>query len=94
MKDFNRYEGKKNEEGNPESESDVFGRFASFAARYEGKSGDELVRAIVKEAEEGRKRGTLTDEKIDEFCRTIEPFLNAKQKKILASVVKKIKSGE
>lgn len=92
MKDFSRYEGKKKEKGNPES--DVFGRFASFAARYEGKSGDELVRAIVKEAEEGRKRGTLTDEKIDEFCRTIEPFLNVNQKKILGSVVKKIKSGE
>lgn len=89
MKDFNRFEGKKDE---TEENADVFSRFASFAARYEGKSGDELIRAILKEAEEGRKRGTLTDEKIDEFCRTIEPFLNVKQKKILSSVVQKIKN--
>ncbi|MBR2337304.1 MAG: hypothetical protein IKA61_05125 [Clostridia bacterium] len=92
MKDFNSFQGsqgsrdeKLNFNGSP------YEMFASLSKKYEGKSSDELMQAILKQAEQGRKNGTLTDSDIDNFVSTVTPLLNDKQKKTLAAVVNRLK---
>ena len=89
MKDFDDY--KKTRSGSCNGNSDIFSAFSEFAAKYEGKNSDELIAAIIAEADRSRKNGTLTDADIDKFVSSIEPMLNFRQKKILNSVVAKIK---
>ena len=50
------------------------------------------MKAILKEAEKGRKNGTLSDGDIDNFSDMISPMLNAEQKKTLEKVVKRLKN--
>ena len=92
MKDFNSYEPEHGDDV-PAFDGDVMSTFARLAEKYEGKSGDELIAAIIKEAERSRKNGTLTDEDIDKFSAAISPMLSAKQKIMLGAVVSKIKKG-
>lgn len=88
MKNFDDY---KPEQTPVTQQGDVFSAFSEFASRYEGKSGEELIAAIIKEAERSKKNGTLKDEDIDKFAETISPMLNGRQKRLLLSVIEKIK---
>ena len=63
----------------------------SLAGKYNGKDENEILAAILKEAEKGRKNGTLKDSDIDNFAAMLSPLLNAKQKEVLKRVVKKLK---
>ena len=92
MKDFDSFTPEEEFVAPENMDKGVFSYFSSLAAKYEGKSGDELVKAIIKEAEKGRKNGTLTDADIDNFAAAITPMLNDKQRKVLTGVVKKLKS--
>ncbi|MBO4323160.1 MAG: hypothetical protein J5836_00715 [Clostridia bacterium] len=94
MKDFNSYTPEKKEKDlkNELGDKSAFEFLSSLSAKYEGKSGEEIMKAILKEAEKGRKNGTLTDADIDNFAAMISPMLNDKQKKTLDSVVKRLKS--
>ena len=65
--------------------------FANLSKQYEGKSSDELMQAIIKQAEVGRRNGTLTDRDIDNFASTVAPLLNDKQRRTLNVVVAKLK---
>ena len=91
MKDFNSF---KSNRQSVESESlggSPYDIFASLSKKYEGKSSDELMQAIIKQAEIGRKNGTLSDEDIDNFASTVAPLLNEKQRKTLKTVVARLK---
>ena len=66
-------------------------QFAALASAYEGKNADEIMKAILTEAERGRKNGTLTDADIDNFSAMLAPMLTAEQNKMLGKIVKKIK---
>lgn len=94
MKDFNSYTPEKNENGFEKKLGDksAFELFSELSAKYEGKSGEDLMKAILKEAERGRKNGTLTDADIDNFAAMISPMLSDKQRKTLDTVVKRLKS--
>ena len=46
---------------------------------------------ILAEAEKGRRNGTLTDADIDKFAATVSPFLSDKQRRMLATIVKRLK---
>ncbi len=95
MKDFNDF---KNESVKPEGKnaqgdySDIPKQFAALSAAYEGKSADEIMKAILKEAERGRKNGTLSDGDIDNFSEMISPMLTGEQRKTLDKVVKRLKN--
>ena len=95
MKDFNDF---KNESVKPADKtaqgdySDISRQFAALSAAYEGKSADEIMKAILKEAERGRKNGTLSDGDIDNFSEMISQMLNAEQRKTLDKVVKRLKN--
>ena len=93
MKDFNTFTSEnKTEKSSDFDFSNPMQAFAKLAANYEGKSADEIMLAIIKQAEVNRKSGKLTDSEIDNFSSTVAPFLNATQRKTLESVVERIKS--
>ena len=69
----------------------IAGQFSALASAYEGKSADEIMKAILAEAERGRKNGTLSDEDIDNFAMMIAPMINPEQQKTLEKVVKRLK---
>ena len=93
MKDFNSYTPEEEfEKGSGKIDQSAFSLFSALSAKYEGKSGEDLMKAIIKEAEKGRKNGTLTDKDIDNFADAISPMLTEKQLKTLNAVVKRLKS--
>ncbi|MBR2384691.1 MAG: hypothetical protein IKA99_03670 [Clostridia bacterium] len=91
MKDFNSFKSNKQKEEPQAFGSSPYEIFANLSKKYEGKSSDELMQAIIKQAEIGRKNGTLSDRDIDNFASTVAPLLNEKQRKTLNSVVSKLK---
>lgn len=94
MRDFNSYEPKKSKTQNSSEKlnGNAMNVLNAFAKKYEGASETDLISAIMKEAEKGRKNGTLTDKDIDNFASTISPMLTPSQREKLKSVVKQIKN--
>lgn len=89
MKDFSEFTPQEKKETN--GSGDINSQFMKFASAYEGKSADEVMSAILAEAEKGKKNGTLTDADVDRFASAVSPFLTDKQRKMLNVIVKKIK---
>ena len=50
-----------------------------------------MMAAILAEAEKGRKNGTLSDADIDKFVAVVSPMLSDKQRKMLKTVVARLK---
>ncbi len=86
MRKFNDYTP------NDSSQGDYMEILKSFAGKYEGASQSEIISAILKEAEKGRRNGTLTDTDIDNFVFMLRPMLNSSQQKELDKVVMQIKN--
>ena len=59
--------------------------------QYEGKSGVEIFRTLLKQAEVSKRAGTLTNEQIDEFYAQFSPMLNSLQRKKLDEVIADLK---
>ncbi len=85
MKDFNDYTSKSN--------NSTMDMLSGFAKKYEGASQSDLVKAIIEEAEKGRRNGTLTNADIERFSKMLAPMLNSEQKKQLDMIVKKLMKG-
>ena len=88
MRDFNNYQ-----KGGDKSQTDAMSAIKNFANKYEGASENELLSEIMKEAEKGRRNGTLSDSDIDRFKSMLEPMLNSSQKQKLNKVIEKIKKN-
>ncbi len=88
MKDFNDY---KKQSG--KSQADAMDMIKNFASKYEGANENQLVAEIIKEAEKGRRNGTLTDSDIQRFKSMIEPLLNAEQRTKLNKIINTIKKN-
>ena len=89
MKDFNSYTGGDNKQSDPDGVADMA---KMMAKAFEGKGEADILRAIYKEAERGRKAGTLTDEDLDRFAAALSPMLDAAKRKKLEQVIKKLKT--
>ena len=63
----------------------------ALAGKYDGATEEELIRAIVLEAEKGRRNGTLSDADIDKFVSMLAPMLDEKKRKKLYAIAEKIK---
>lgn len=88
MRDFNNYQN-----NTDKSQADAMNAIKNFAGKYEGASENELLSEIMKEAEKGRRNGTLTDGDIDRFKSMLEPMLNSSQRAKLNKIVDKIKKN-
>ena len=62
-----------------------------MAAAFDGKGEGDLLRAIYKEAEKGRKNGSLSDADLDNFYAALSPMLDGAKRKKLAFVISKLK---
>ena len=88
MKDFNNYQ-----KPTQKSNADAMEAIKNFASKYEGASENQLISEILKEAEKGRRNGTLSDSDIDRFSSMIEPMLNGEQRAKLKKIVNVIKKS-
>ena len=89
MEDFKDFANRGRERGN--EVQNVFDLVKSLAGKYDGKSTNELLAAIFKEAQKGKSAGTLTNADIDNFAMAISPFLDDKKRKYLTKVVSELK---
>lgn len=71
---------------------DLFSMVNDLANKFNGKSTNELMLAILSEAKKGKKNGTLTNSDIDSFYNTLYPVLDEKQKKALEKIVADLKA--
>ena len=90
MKDFMSYSEKETQ--NTQNADNVKDTINDFARQYEGKSENELISAILKEANRRRKNGTLTNADIDKYYSMLYPMLNDSQRKQLDKIVQKLKT--
>ncbi len=102
MSDFNSFvnDNPKRQTGRgeqPESSSqsgiDINSIISMLAGKYEGASEDEIIAAIISEAEKSRRNGTLTDRDLDNFQATLSPMLNEKQRRKLNKVIRYLKKS-
>ena len=66
----------------------------SLSSKFNGKSENDLLSAIFKEAEKGRRNGTLKDEDIERFTSLLAPMLDDKKRKKLYSIAEKLKENK
>ena len=88
MKDFNSFSG---EEKKQSASDDAVDMAKMMAKAFEGKGEADILRAIYKEAERGRKAGTLTDSDLDNFYAALYPMLDFAKRKKLEQVINKLK---
>lgn len=89
MEDFKNFSKRYDSSNN--SDTDIFGLINNLAGKFDGKSPDELFDAVYKEAEKGKKNGTLTNDDIDNFANAISPFFDDKKRKYLRKIVEELK---
>lgn len=101
MEDFNSYakRGKKDENGknfggtgaNGGGNENLFSTAAKIAKQFDGKSQQDLLRAIYEEAKKGKRAGTLSNKEIDGFVAAISPALDDKKRKYLYKIAEELK---
>lgn len=90
MGDFNDYV-KDNGNKKKDNGGNIFDYVKSFASKYDGKNASELLDAIKVEATKRKKNGTLSNADLDNFSKTLSPFLDDKKQKILDKIIKELK---
>ena len=86
MPSFNDYV-----KNNSDSQIKAMDMLKNWVSKYEGMSEEELIKAIVKEAEKNRAEGKLSDADLDSFKTLLLPLLNSSQAKKLEKIIEKLK---
>ncbi len=73
-------------------ESSIEDLIKQVAGDYNGKSSAQMLAGILKEAEQAKRQGRLSNAQIDEFYAQFSPMLNDFQRKKLQEIVKKLKN--
>ena len=68
-----------------------FEAMKNTAAKYRGRSEDELMRELKQTVQKDKAAGTLTDKKMENFQKKISPMLNEQQRKKLDKIMKELK---
>lgn len=97
FKSFNGSEGgKKGEEaahGNGSvNAAENANLMASLAAAMSGKSTGQIWQLILKQAEQGKRDGTLTNADLDNFYAAVSPMVDGFKRQKLKSVINRLKS--
>ncbi len=88
MQDFNKFSENRNKS---EDNGSVFDFVKSVAKKFDGKSEKELFTAVYNEAEKRKRAGTLSNAEVDNFVKTLSPFLDQEKRKILHKISEEIK---
>ena len=91
MQDFNEFSKNSNEKAGNNGNDNLYDLVKNLSKKFDGKSQNDLLKAIYQEALKGKKNGTLTNEQIDNFRKMLYPILDEKKRKILDKVVEEIK---
>ena len=68
-----------------------FEAMKNTAAKYRGKSEEELMRELKQTVQKDKASGTLNDKKMENFQKKISPMLNEQQRKKLEKIMKELK---
>ena len=80
-----------NQNNTNSSQAKTMEMLKGWASKYEGMKEEDLIKAIVKEAEKNRAEGKLTDADLDSFKNMLMPFLNSSQSKKLDKIIQQLK---
>lgn len=85
MQDFNEFSK------NQTPPKNLIDMVTSLANKFDGKSQNELLKAIYAEAEKGKRNGTLTNADLENFASFLSPMLDDKKRKLLTKVLDELK---
>lgn len=90
MQDFGKFsEEMKNK---PKNENgSLYEQAVNIAKSFDGKNQTELLAAVYKEAERGKRAGTLTNAEIDNFVAVLSPILDRKKRGYLYKIAEELK---
>lgn len=75
-------------QGNPQQAANLA---AEIAKAFYGKSQKDVWQTILAQAEQGKRDGTLTNEDLDNFYRTVYPLVDGIKRQKLKSIIAKLK---
>lgn len=90
MKDFKSFSDGNGADGKFENDKGV-NLIKSVAASMKGKSGADIMKAIIAEAERGKRDGTLTNDDLDNFYALTAPSLDGFRRQKLKSIIARLK---
>ena len=64
---------------------------AQIAKAFYGKRQKDVWQTILAQAEQGKRDGTLTNEDLDNFYRTVYPLVDGVKRQKLKSIIAKLK---
>ena len=91
MEDFNSYANKTTDDKTGAPDKKLSDLITSLAGKYDGANEKELMQAIVREAEKGKRNGTLSNADIDRFASMLAPLLDDRKRSYLKKVVAELK---
>ena len=94
MEDFNEYAKhaeSDNRNGAGGLNGDLFKTVSELSKKFDGKNGNDLLKAVYAEAERGKRNGTLTNEELDGFAEKLAPILDEKKRSLLKKVIAELK---
>lgn len=95
MKDFKSFSDGRDGKGNSpdggfENDKGV-NMIKKVAAGMQGKSSGDIMKAVIEEAERGKRAGTLTNADLDNFYNLMAPTLDGFKRQKLKSVIARLK---
>ncbi len=94
MEDFNSFanDQKNNKTKMPNGmDKNLYNLVSSLAGKFDGKSQNDLIKAIYQEAKRGKEQGTLSNADIDNFVGMLSPLLDDKKRKMLIKIADELK---
>ena len=80
-----------NQNSNGTQGVDLFKMVTELSQKFDGKSQNELLKAIYLEAEKNKRNGTLNNDQIDTFVSLLSPALDEKKRKLLKKIASQLK---
>ena len=95
MKDFKSFSDGRDGKGNSpdggfENDKGV-NMIKKVAAGMQGKSSGDIMRAVIEEAERGKRAATLTNADLDNFYNLMAPTLDGFKRQKLKSIIARLK---
>ena len=93
MQDFNSFvnDEKQKQQNFNDMDKNLYDLVGSLANRFDGKSQQDLIKAIYAEAKKGKQNGTLSNAQIDAFVSQLSPLLDDKKRKMLIKIANELK---
>lgn len=94
MKDFKSFS---NDNNGQRAESNAFegdkgvNLIKNVAASMQGKSQGDIMKAVIAEAERGKREGTLTNADLDNFYNLMAPTLDGFKRQKLKNIIARLK---